>query len=147
MPSTEQISSTPDEPAHSDIIPDSVLFRADLKYSGKDKNYSMLNGGVHLRFPNNLLSSPSDNVHNWKGEHITPHSLRHTAAMTLLRKRMDRGVIALWLGHESVETTYVYYLHADLKLKEQAMAKTKPSDMRPVRYQPDDELLAFLNSL
>lgn len=77
---------------------------------------------------------------------ITPHSLRHTAAMTLLQNGVDCGVIALWLGHESVETTYVY-LHADLKLKEQAMAKTTPSDTPPARYQPDDELLAFLNSL
>ena len=66
--------------------------------------------------------------------------------MTLLRNGVDRGVIALWLGHESVETTYIY-LHADLKMKEQAMAKTTPSDMPPARYQPDDELLAFLNGL
>ena len=63
-----------------------------------------------------------------KKKHITPHSLRHTAAMTLLRKGVDRGVIALWLGHESVETTYIY-LHADLKLKEQAMARTMPSEI------------------
>jgi len=55
-------------------------------------------------------------------------------------------VIALWLGHESVETTYVY-LHADLKLKESAMAKTTPSQLPPNRYRPDDEVLAFLNSL
>ena len=71
---------------------------------------------------------------------------RDTAAMTLLQNGVDCGVIALWLGHESVETTYVY-LHADLKLKERAMAKTTPSGMPPARYQPDDELLAFLNSL
>ena len=81
-----------------------------------------------------------------KRKHITPHSLRHTAAMTLLRNKVDRGLIALWLGHESVETTYIY-LHADLKLKEQAMAKTTPSELPPARYQPGDKLLEFLNSL
>ena len=77
---------------------------------------------------------------------VTPHVLRHTAAMELLRNGVDRAVIALWLGHESVETTYVY-LHADLKLKEAAMAKTSPTKGVPERYQPTDELLAFLESL
>ena len=66
--------------------------------------------------------------------------------MELLQNGVDRTVIALWLGHESVETTYVY-LHANLKLKEAAMAKTTPSQVPPNRYRPDDELLAFLNSL
>ena len=77
---------------------------------------------------------------------VTPHCLRHTAAMELLTNGVDRAVIALWLGHESVETTYIY-LHADLKLKEQAMARTTPSEMQPARYQPSDGVLAFLNSL
>ena len=77
---------------------------------------------------------------------VTPHCLRHTAAMDLLANGVDRAVIALWLGHESVETTFVY-LHADLELKERAMAKTSPSDIRPARYRPDDDLLAFLNGL
>lgn len=77
---------------------------------------------------------------------ITPHSLRHTAAMELLQHGVDRTVIALWLGHESVETTYMY-LHADLELKEAALAKTTPSNARLPRYRPDDELLAFLKSL
>jgi len=66
--------------------------------------------------------------------------------MELLANGVDRAVIALWLGHESVETTFVY-LHADLELKERAMAKTSPSHIRPARYQPDDDLLAFLTSL
>ena len=72
--------------------------------------------------------------------------LRHTAAMDLLQNGVDRAVIALWLGHESVETTYVY-LHADLKLKEQAMARTTPTHSPSDRFRPDDEVLAFLNSL
>ena len=66
--------------------------------------------------------------------------------MELLANGVDRAVIALWLGHESVDTTSVY-LHADLELKERAMAKTSPSGIRPARYRPDDDLLAFLNGL
>ena len=81
-----------------------------------------------------------------KNKRVTPHCLRHTAAMELLQNGVDRSVIALWLGHESVETTYVY-LHADLKLKEQAMAKTTPSHLPLPRYRPDDRVLAFLSSL
>ena len=80
------------------------------------------------------------------GKRVTPHVLRHSAAMELLQNGVDRSVIALWLGHESVETTYVY-LHANLKLKEAAMAKTTPAEVPPDRYRPDDQLLAFLNSL
>ena len=61
-------------------------------------------------------------------------------------RRQDRSVIALWLGHESVETTCIY-LHADLALKEEAMARTTPGDMPPERCRPEDEVLAFLNAL
>ncbi len=81
-----------------------------------------------------------------EGKRVTPHVLRHTAAMELLQNGVDRAVIALWLGHESVETTYVY-LHANLKLKEAALAKTTPTQGTADRYRPDDEVLAFLNSL
>ena len=67
-------------------------------------------------------------------------------AMDLLRHGVDRSVIALWLGHESAETTQMY-LHASLELKEQALARTAPHDLPAGRYRPDDRLLAFLNSL
>jgi site-specific recombinase XerD len=77
---------------------------------------------------------------------VTPHVLRHTAAMELLQAGVDRAVIALWLGHESVETTQIY-LDADLALKERALSKTAPIDVKGVRYRPDDELLAFLKGL
>ncbi len=77
---------------------------------------------------------------------VTPHVLRHSLAMSLLQHGVDRSVIALWLGHESMETTQVYF-HADLELKEQALAKTQPFNGRPARYQPDDKLLAFLQGL
>jgi site-specific recombinase XerD len=78
---------------------------------------------------------------------VTPHTFRHTCAMNLLRHGVDTATIALWLGHEDVRTTYSVYLHADLALKETAIAKTAPPGTRPGRYQPPDALLAFLESL
>jgi len=81
-----------------------------------------------------------------KHKKATPHVLRHSAAMRLLQSGVDRSVIALWLGHESVETTQMY-LHADLRLKEQALALTMPLGVQPGRYHPDDRLLAFLETL
>ena len=77
---------------------------------------------------------------------VTVHRLRHTMAMDLLQAGVDRAVIALWLGHESVETTHVY-LEATLAMKEHALAKTTPPNGRAARYQPGDQLLGFLNSL
>ena len=67
-------------------------------------------------------------------------------AMDLLQSGVDRSVIALWLGHESVETTQIY-LDATLAMKEQALAKTTPRAGKPRRFHPGDQLLAFLNSL
>ncbi len=81
-----------------------------------------------------------------KQKKVTPHVLRHTAAMDLLQHGVDRSVIALWLGHESVETTQMY-LHADMRLKEQALSRTTPLGVKPGRYRPDDGLLAFLEAL
>ena len=66
--------------------------------------------------------------------------------MQLLRHGIDHSVIALWLGHESVETTQIY-LHADLRQTEEALAKVKPSELLRGRFRPDDELLAFLEGL
>jgi integrase/recombinase XerD len=77
---------------------------------------------------------------------VTLHTLRHTAAMQLLHAGVDTTVIALWLGHERVNTTQIY-LHADLALKERALARTKPPDAKPGRYRPPDALLAFLEAL
>jgi site-specific recombinase XerD len=81
-----------------------------------------------------------------KEKRVTVHRLRHTMAMDLLQAGVDRSVIALWLGHESVETTQIY-LEATLAMKERALAKTSPAHGRPGRYQPGDQLLGFLNSL
>ncbi|MGD0325756.1 MAG: tyrosine-type recombinase/integrase [Terriglobia bacterium] len=77
---------------------------------------------------------------------VTPHVLRHTMAMELLQAGVDRALIALWLGHESVETTQMY-LDANMALKEGVLAKTTPHNGKPGRYQPDDQLLAFLKAL
>lgn len=80
------------------------------------------------------------------GKRVTPHTLRHTAAMNLLRRGVDLCVIALWLGHESTETTQIY-LHADMELKEQALARSTPDGVSPGRFRPSDTLLAFLEGL
>ncbi len=81
-----------------------------------------------------------------KAKHTTPHTLRHSCAMDLLASGVDRTVVALWLGHERVETTNIY-THADMSIKERALARTTPLDTKPGRYRPPDPLLAFLESL
>jgi site-specific recombinase XerD len=77
---------------------------------------------------------------------VTPHVLRHTMAMELLQAGVERSVIALWLGHESIETTQIY-LDANLEMKQAALDKVEPQPGRIGRYRPDDALLAFLKSL
>jgi site-specific recombinase XerD len=82
-----------------------------------------------------------------RGKCVTPHVLRHTAAMELLQAGVDRSVIALWLGHESIDTTQIY-LDANLALKEQALAKASTGrGQPPSRYRPDDQLMSFLKGL
>lgn len=79
-------------------------------------------------------------------KNVTPHVLRHTAAMALLQAGVDVSVIALWLGHEDIRSTQAY-LHADLAIKEQALARTIPTTAKPGRFKPSDPLLAFLEAL
>src|SRR5215831_1062343 len=79
-------------------------------------------------------------------KNVTMHVLRHSAAMRLLRAGAETSVIALWLGHEQIETTHIY-LNADLELKERTLAKTAPASTKPGRYRPPDKLLAFLEAL
>jgi len=79
-------------------------------------------------------------------KHVKPHTLRHAAAMALLRRGVDLSVIALWLGHESTDTTQMY-LHADMQLKERALAHTTPGCLPPARFRPSDPLLTFLEGL
>ena len=80
------------------------------------------------------------------GKHLTPHVLRHTSAMQLLQAGVDSSVIALWLGHADSRSTQAY-LHADLTIKERALARTTPASVRPGRYHPSDPLLTFLEGL
>ena len=79
-------------------------------------------------------------------KHVTAHVLRHTMAMELLQAGVERSVIALWLGHESIETTQIY-LDANLEMKQAALDKVDPQPGRVGRFRPDDQLLAFLNAL
>ena len=79
-------------------------------------------------------------------KHPTPHTLRHTCAMELLRSGVDTAVIALWLGHSRVETTSIY-VHADMSIKERALARMAPLNSKPGRYRASDPVLAFLDGL
>lgn len=81
-----------------------------------------------------------------RSKRVSPHVLRHTTAMDLLQHGVDRSVIALWLGHESMDSTQAY-LHASLELKERALAKTEPFNGQSRRYRPPDQVMAFLQSL
>jgi len=86
------------------------------------------------------------NCASLRAKRVFPHLLRHTAAMNLLQAGVDTTVIAMWLGHESIETTHVY-LEADLQLKQRVLSKMVPPGTTPSAYKPDDALLAFLKNL
>lgn len=92
------------------------------------------------------ITIANHNCPSLQEKHVSLHTLRHTAAMQLLHAGVDITVIALWLGHERVDTTQIY-LHADLALKERALARTTPPHIQPGRYQPPDTLLAYLQAL
>jgi integrase/recombinase XerD len=92
------------------------------------------------------LSTAKIKCPSLKTKRVSAHVLRHSTAMSLLQSGVDRSVIALWLGHESMDTTQVY-LHANLELKESALAKTTPFKGRNGRYRPPEQLLAFLQAL
>jgi len=79
-------------------------------------------------------------------QRISPHTFRHTTAMHLLQSGVDITLVALWLGHESPATTHMY-VEADLKMKEAALKTVQPLNTKPLRYQPPDRLLRFLQSL
>jgi site-specific recombinase XerD len=80
------------------------------------------------------------------GKRIHPHTLRHSCAMSLLQAGVDTSVIALWLGHAGVRSTDAY-VHADISIKEKALALTRPTSAKPGRYHPTDKVLAFLDGL
>ena len=101
--------------------------------------------GVHYLLHKHVVAATA-HCPSLKNKRVSPHVLRHTTAMELLQAGVDCAVIALWLGHESVETTQIY-LEANLALKQEVLDKTTPPDGRPGRYRPDDRLLAFLKAL
>ncbi|MGJ5728506.1 site-specific integrase [Pseudomonas aeruginosa] len=101
--------------------------------------------GVHYLLAKHVAAA-SLNCPSLKHKRVSPHVLRHTTAMDLLQAGVEQAVIALWLGHASIETTQIY-LDADLELKERMLAMTTPPEGKPGRYRPDDTLLAFLKAL
>ncbi|WP_254799081.1 tyrosine-type recombinase/integrase [Burkholderia ubonensis] len=80
------------------------------------------------------------------GKRISPHVVRHSTAMHLLQSGVDISLIALWLGHESIETTHVY-IDADLATKQRALEKLAPAEAASFRFKPSDSMLAFLQQL
>jgi len=101
--------------------------------------------GVHYVLAKHVAAA-SDLCPSLKHKRVSPHVLRHTTAMDLLQEGTEQIAIALWLGHESIETTQVY-LDADLELKQRILDKTTPPNGKPARYRPDDKLLSFLKGL
>jgi len=120
------------------VMPDALVFPSRLGGRLSPDAFQRL---VHLYAEAAAVKQPS-----LKGKHVTPHVFRHTAAMELVKADVDSSVIALWLGHESVQTTQIY-LHADLRLKERALARITPAHTTPGRFRPADALLGFLTGL
>lgn len=106
---------------------------------------SLSRDALERRLAKHVMAA-SEECPSLRTKKVTLHVLRHTAAMRLLYAGVDTSVIALWLGHEQVETTQIY-LHADLRLKERALAMTTPTDAQPGRYRAPDSLVAFLEAL
>jgi site-specific recombinase XerD len=101
--------------------------------------------GVHYLLAKHVATA-TRTCQSLKRKRVSPHVLRHTTAMDLLQQGVEQCVIALWLGHESIETTHVY-LDADLELKQRVLDAVTPLNGKPGRYRPDDKLLAFLKGL
>ncbi len=116
----------------------------ELLFPGRDGG--RLSSDAVQRLVAKHVATASRRCPSLRGKRVTPHVLRHTSAMALLHGGVDTSVIALWLGHESSRTTQIY-LHADLSLKERALARTTSPRTRPGRYRPPDALLAFLEGL
>ena len=138
-------------PLRKDSVDALRFWLTECPGNGDDPLFISIRGGrlsrdAVERIVRKYTALASDVCPSLKDKRVTPHVLRHAAAMTLLQSGVDCAVIALWLGHESLETTRIY-LHADLQLKEKAMDQTKPVGVPCGRYQPADEVMAFLEAL
>jgi integrase/recombinase XerD len=109
------------------------------------RNYPLSPDGVQYLLRKHVAAA-CQRCPSLKSKRVSPHVLRHSTAMDLLQHGVDRSVIALWLGHERMETTQVY-LHASIELKEKALSKTEHFKGNSRRYRPPDQLLEFLNNL
>jgi integrase/recombinase XerD len=120
--------------------PDSPLFPS--------RSGQHLTRGAIWRLVIKHAATASERCSSLQAKNVTPHTLRHTTAMQLLSapQPVDTATIALWLGHESLDTTNKY-IHADMDLKRRALDRTAPTNTKPGRYRPPDALLAFLDSL
>ena len=116
----------------------------DIVFPSAKGNRLSVDGVQYLLNKHRVAASES--CPSLREKRVTVHLLRHTAAMDLLEADVKRTLIALWLGHESIETTQIY-LEATLAMKEQALAQTSPPAGKRGRYRPSDPLLAFLDSL
>jgi site-specific recombinase XerD len=106
---------------------------------------AMTRSGVEKRLQE-AVRKAGDTCPSLNTKRVSPHTLRHTTAMHLLQSGVDITVIAMWLGHESIETTHLY-VTTNLELKEKALETLHPPSGGKFRFQPDDELLRFLKSL
>jgi len=138
-------------PLHPDVVP---ILKSWLNERNPDPAAPVfpscrggrLSADALQRLVSKHVASAASTCPSLAGKTVTPHTLRHSTAMDLLRRGVDRSVIALWLGHETMETTQIY-LHADMQLKEQALAHASSSGIAPGRFKPDDALLTFLEGL
>ena len=127
-----------------------VWFR-ELEQDGHQMAFPSVRGGALSRQSVNYLiqktaQAAAVGCPSLRTRPITPHLIRHTTATHLLQAGVDIATIALWLGHESIETTHVY-LEADLEIKERALEKLTPVEVQRTRFTADDPLLTFLTSL
>ena len=119
--------------------------RPDQPLFANARGAAMTRSGVEKRL-HEAVRTASEVCPSLQTKRVSPHTLRHTTAMHLLQRGTDITVIAMWLGHESIETTHLY-ITTNMELKEQALEKLQPPSGGKFRFQPDDELLRFLKSL
>jgi len=120
-------------------------FRQEQPLFPNARGAAMTRSGVEKRLQE-AVRKAGDACPSIKNKRVSPHTLRHTTAMHLLQSGVDITLIAMWLGHESIETTHLY-VTTNLELKEKALETLQPPSGGNFRFQPDDELLRFLKSL